>query len=421
MSFVAGFGRFRSVPAPVLALSVLTACGGDSNPTGPLDALPRELTPAEQDVVTAANAFGLDMFGRLVADQPDENVFFSPLSAYFALGMTANGAAGATLDEMRTTLRQTGLSEEEANEAYRGLLDLLLGLDPDVEFSIANAIWHRLGLQVEPAFADASRATFDARVEGVDFADPATAAAINGWVSSETRGNIEKIVDDPGELANTVMFLVNAIFFKGTWQLQFDPDHTRPDAFELLDGTIGTVDMMRNSDIEILRHHVDQDIEVAELLYGRGAFAMTIFLPPRGATPAQLLEGVDAGAWDEWIGTLEETSAIGAVVMPKFKLDWDKKLNDDLAAMGMPLAFGGGADFSRMAPGGEGFFISEVKQKAFVEVDEEGTTAAAVTSVNVVDSAPPEFRVDRPFVFAIRERFSGTLLFLGQVVDPAAG
>lgn len=421
MSCATGLRRFQTVPVVVLALSLLAACSGDSAPTGPLDALPRELTPAERDVVTAANAFGLDMFGRLVADQPDENVFFSPLSAYFALGMTANGAAGATLDEMRTTLRQGGLSEEEANLAYRGLLDLLLGLDPDVEFSIANAIWHRLGLQVEPAFAEASRATFDAAVEGVDFQSPATVSAINDWVSDQTRGRIEKIVDDPGELAHTVMFLVNAIFFKGSWQLQFDPDDTRSDSFELLDGTVGTVEMMRQPDIEILRHHADESLEIAELLYGRGAFAMTILLPPRGTTPAQFLDGVDALRWHGWVDSLEETAAIDAVEMPKFRLEWGKKLNDDLATMGMPLAFGDGADFSRMAPGGEGFFISEVKQKAFVEVNEEGTTAAAVTAVNMADSARPIFRVDRPFVFAIRERFSGTLLFLGQVVDPAAG
>ncbi|MDX1577231.1 MAG: serpin family protein [Gemmatimonadota bacterium] len=408
----------RSRWGVVVALPAVLACG---DPTGPLDRLPRDLTPAERSVVTAANAFGLDLFERLVADQPDENVFFSPLSAYLALGMTANGAADATLAEMRGILRQGGLTEDEANEAYRGLLDLLLGLDSKVELSIANAIWHRLGLPVRPEFVDASRSTFDATVDGVDFRDPATAQAINDWVSDRTRGRIDEIVNSPDDLANTVVFLVNAIFFKGTWQLQFDPDQTRPESFELLDGSFAEVEMMRRKDIEILRHHAGETLEIAELLYGRGAFTMTILLPPRGVSPASLLEGVSPGVWDGWIGRLEETAVIDAVEMPKFRLEWEKKLNHDLSAMGMPLAFSGGADFSRIAPGGEGFFLSEVKQKAFVEVNEEGTTAAAATSVNVADSAKPSFRVDRPFVFAIRERFSGTLLFLGQVVNPAEG
>ena len=372
-------------------------------------------------MVVAANAFGLELFGRLVTEQSEENVFFSPLSAYFALGMTANGAVGETLGEMRAVLQQTGLSEEEANEAYRGLLELMLGLDPAVEFSIANAIWHREGLPVLAEFVATSAETFDATVDGVDFAAPESVDAINAWVSQKTRGRIEKIVDDPGELLDTVMFLVNAIYFKGTWQLQFDPDRTRTDQFALLDGATADVEMMRQSDIEILRHHASEAFEAAELLYGRGAFAMTILLPPEGTSPAEFLADVDATTWSAWVDALEETSSVTEVELPKFRLEWEKTLNDDLAGMGMPLAFGDGADFSRIAPAGEGFFISEVKQKAFVEVNEEGTVAAAVTGVNMADSARPTFRVDRPFVFAIRERFSGTLLFLGQVVNPAAG
>jgi len=403
---------------PIIWTTATIALVGCGDATGLLDRLPRDLTVAEQEVVVAANAFGLDLFGRLVAEQPDENVFFSPLSAYMALSMTANGAASETLEEMRGTLRQARLSEKDANLAYRGLLDLLLGLDPNVEFSIANSIWHRRGLPVLPAFVETSRATFDATVEGLDFGDPASVDAINSWVSRETRGRIEKIVESPGELGNLVMLLANAIYFKGTWQLQFDPARTRPAPFELLDGATVQTPMMRREDIEILRHHADETFEGAELLYGRGAFAMTILLPPEGVAPAQFLAGVNARVWDGWIDSLEDTDAIPEVELPKFRLEWDKLLNEDLKAMGMPRAFTGAADFSRIVEGGGDLFVSEVRQKAFVEVNEEGTEAAAVTSVNIADSARPTFRVDRPFVFAIRERFSGTLLFLGQVVNP---
>lgn len=405
--------RFRL--APVVICAVAIACSGDA--TGPADRLPRALTPAETEVVAAANEFGLDLFGRLVAGQPDENIFFSPLSAYMALGMTANGADGETLAAMRATLRQTGLAEEEANEAYRGLLDLFLGLDSRVRFDIANAIWYRLGLGVRPEFVDLSRTVFDAQVSELDFSDPSAPATINAWVEERTNGRIEELV---GELSpKDVMLLINAITFKGTWRHQFDPDRTRSDAFRLADGSTADVQMMIREGVEGLRHQRRDEFEAAELLYGNGAYAMTIVLPETGTLPADLAGGLDGPAWDAWMAGFEETDAMEQVALPKFRLEWEKRLNDDLIAMGMGVAFGN-ADFSRLAEGGEGFFISKVRQKTFVEVNEEGTEAAAATSVSIADRARPTFRADRPFLFAIRERFSGAILFMGQLVDPTA-
>lgn len=405
----------RSRLAPVVICVVSVACSGDA--TGPADRLPRALTAAETEVVAAANEFGLDLFGRLVADQPDENVFFSPLSAYMALGMTANGADGETLAAMRATLRQTGLAEEEANDAYRGLLDLFLGLDSRVRFDIANSIWYRLGLGVRPEFVDLSRTVFDARVSGLDFSDPSAPATINAWVEERTNGRIKDLV---GKLSpQDVMLLINAIYFKGTWRHQFDPDRTRSDLFQLPDGGTADVEMMTREGVEGLRHQHRDEFEAAELLYGSGAYAMTIVLPEAGTLPADLAGGLDGPTWDAWMAGFEETDAIEQVALPKFRLEWEKRLNDDLIAMGMGVAFGD-ADFSRLAEGGEGFFISKVRQKAFVEVNEEGTEAAAATSVSIADRARPTFRADRPFLFAIRERFSGAILFMGQLVDPSA-
>lgn len=397
-----------------LATAVLASCTSN---VGPLDELPRNLTPAEQTVVSEANAFGLDLFGRLAADDREGNVFLSPLSAYMALGMVANGASGETLEGIRATLHQSGLDEAQANEAYRGLLDLLLTLDPKVDLEIANAIWYRLGLHVRSTFEEQSQRTFDAAVEGLDFADPASVDVINGWVRDRTRNRIDEIVSElPPEL---VMLLVNAVYFKGSWQTEFDVDRTHDAGFTLLDETVVNVPMMLRPDVEMLRYQRGDAFEAAELLYGNGAFVMTVIVPSGGAAPADLMASLDASTWDGWMNDFEEVASFGQVLLPKFRIEWEEVLNDQLAAMGMSRAFSTSADLSRLFDEDQDLMISRVKQKSFVDVNEEGTEAAAVTSVGVgVTSAPPGFRVDRPFVFAIRERFSGTVLFIGQVLDP---
>lgn len=410
-------GDATRVRATVLVAALLGIGGlGCSDAFGPLDSLPRDLTPAERAVSSSANDFGLALFHELAADQPGENLFFSPLSAYLALGMTANGAAGPTLDAMRATLRQGGLTEPEANEAYRSLVDLLLGLDPRVEFTIANSIWYRLGLPVRPDFVELSRGTFDAEVRGLDFDDPASVEIINGWVEERTAGRIKELV---AELEpQDVMLLINAIYFKGDWEEQFDPERTRDAPFRLLDGSYVEAPMMTRRDVKTLRYQEREAFTAVDLLYGRGAFSMTVILPAEGTAPADLMAAVDPATWDEWMAGFEETDRIGQVELPKFRLEWEKSLEDALRALGMGIAFGD-ADFSRLAEGGEGLYISDVRQKAFVDVNEEGTEAAAATSVSLADRGVPTFRADRPFLFAIRERFSGTVLFLGQLLDPS--
>lgn len=421
--FLPGLLRPAALPAFPALLVVLGLPGcGDGSPGAlePLQELPRELTVAEREVVSSSNAFGLELFGRLADEHRDENLVFSPLSAHLALGMTANGANGETLAAMRETLGQGGLSEEEANGAYRGLLDLLPSLDPGVELEIANSIWHRLALPVRPAFVDLSRRTFDAEVRGLDFGDPGAADSINDWVEDRTRGKITDLIDRirPDE----VMFLVNAVYFRGEWRFEFDPDETREAPFRRPDGSSVDVPMMSRDFAEV-RHQRTDAFEAVDLPYGRGAYVMTLLLPAEGTAPADLLDGLDAETWASWMDGFAETRA--RVSLPRFRVEWEKLLNDALKAMGMEVAFDPDrADLLRLVEEGfpENLYISRVKQKAFIEVDEEGTEAAAATSVGVgVTSAPPTFRADRPFLYAIRERFSGTVLFIGQVTDPTAG
>ncbi|HJR35990.1 MAG TPA: serpin family protein [Gemmatimonadales bacterium] len=393
------------------------ACSGPTEQSGPpplLTGLPRSLSSAEQRIVSAGNQFAFDLFRAVQRAGPGENLFLSPTSASMALGMTLNGAAGTTLDSMRVALAMAGVPIEEINAGYRSLIDLLRGLDSRVEFAIANSIWARQGMPFAPAFLEAGKTTFDAEIRAMDFGAPATLTTINQWVSEQTRGKIPTILDriEP----DNVMFLINAIYFKGAWRLAFDPARTQQLPFHSADGTSRNVPTMR-LDPEPLRHASAEGHEVVELLYGNGAFVMTLVLPAAGRSLTELTEGLDAARWAEWTGALAEHKL--GLALPRFKLEYKRELKDDLSALGMRVAFDPDrADFSGMlgGPVAGNLYISKVIQKTFVDVDEEGTTAAAATSVGIsVTSAPLTIQFDRPFLFAIRERHSGTILFVGQV------
>lgn len=406
----------------LIALAAATAgCGGLTGPDArePLTELPRELSVAERSLIASGNDFGLDLFSRLAAQTPEENVVFSPLSAYLALGMTANGAEGETLAGMRATLRQEGLSEEEANRAFRDLTTLLLGLDGGVDLRLANSIWHDELFPVRPAFVELSSTFFDAAVRALDFDAPDAPETINAWVEGATGGKIEELIDriDPLE----VMFLINTLYFQGDWSEPFDPDRTRLGEFRRLDGSTVEVEMMHGA--RPVRTQRREEFHAVELFYGREAFSMVVLLPPEGTPPGELVRGVDGDRWDAWMEGFADAEA--TLTLPRFRLTWKETLNERLQEMGMERAFGNEAEFGRLmeggAPPGE-LRISRVQQKTFIEVNEEGTEAAAATSVGVITvSEPPPFEVDRPFLFAIRERFSGTILFLGQVTDPTGG
>ncbi len=389
-------------------------CGDD--PIGPLEeitGLPRDLTAAEEDLIQADNAFGLKLFREVHArEDAGKNMFISPLSVAMALGMTYNGAVSMTQEAMQETLELQNLSLEEVNGAYRDLIDLLSGLDRSVQFLLANSIWYRQGLQVREDFLDVNREFFDAQVRALDFSSPDAAPTINDWVKENTNGRIEDIVADP-IAANVVMFLINAIYFKGDWTNRFDSDLTRDATFNLADGGQRQVPMMSHREPIDAGVYWESEFLALDLPYGGKAYSMTILLPSPGSDLASLVSSLDAGRWGGIVGGLATTQV--SVTMPKFKLEYELELNDALKALGMEVAFTPGADFSNIAPG---IWIDKVKHKTFVEVNEEGTEAAAATSVVMVESAPPQIVIDRPFLFAFRERFSGTILFMGLIMDP---
>ncbi len=400
-----------------LAVAITAGCA-DAGPTGPITHLPRDLTASETHLVAASNGFAFRLLQEVALRQsPDANVFISPLSVSMALGMTWNGAAGTTEQAMQSTLGLAGMSRDDINQSYRSLIDLLRGLDSKVAFTLANSIWYRQGFSFEPAFFDVTRTFFDAQVTGLDFGAPSAVQTINDWVNAQTQGKITEIVD--GIPLDVVMYLINAIHFKGDWVNRFDASLTRADSFTLADGSSVSVPMMGYAvPVPVRSAWVDGAL-ILDLRYGGGAYSMTIVLPPEGAAMDSVVAALASERWDGWIDALDSVTA--GVRMPKFKLEFEDSLNGALTAMGMGIAFSGAADFSRMSAGG-GLYIDEVLHKTYVDVNEEGTEAAAVTSVSMVSSCcgPPWYVIDRPFLFVIRERFSGTILFMGRIMNPAA-
>lgn len=413
--------RFR--PLLVAAALIAAACGTQEPITSsPITALPRSLTSGEAKLIAADNRFAFTLFRAVAEDTRDRlpNLFVSPLSVALALGMTYNGAAGATEEAMRRTLELEGMSLPEVNEASRSLIALLRGLDPGVRFLIGNSIWYREGFAVEQSFLDANRTYFDAEVSGLDFASPAAPQRINDWVARRTEGLITEIVESPLP-DHAMMYLINAIYYKGDWTHRFDRNRTTPLPFHLADGSTVQVPMMRSAITLPVRAHRDAGVDVVELPYGGQAFAMIVVMPRDPAALDTLVAGLTAERWNDWVARLDSTSLY--VSLPKFRLVNDLKLVLPLTALGMGIAFDcippEMADFTRMHQPQEAC-ITNVKHKTYVDVNEEGTEAAAVTSVEIgVTSAPPAIVVDRPFLFAIRERLSGTILFLGAIRNPA--
>jgi serine protease inhibitor len=382
----------------------------------PITALPRSLSVAERRIIDASNDFGIDLLRAVRAANPDSTIFLSPLSASMALGMAMNGATGDTRSQMQEVLGFGDLTPDQINESYRDLIELLDGLDDRVDFRLVNAIFHRDSFQMEIPYLDLVQLYFGARLEGLDFDDPATVDHMNDWVRQATEDRIDGIVQAPIDPL-TVAFLMNAIYFKGDWSNQFDPDDTYTGSFWVDGVEVPGVRYMTQHDTLPTRGNATW--QAVDLPYGGGAWAMTIAVPRPGheldAVLADLESVLDPAA--AWNSTGIE------IHIPRFELEWGRKLNDDLIGLGMVDAFDDVlADFTPMYRFArrDGLHIAEVKQKTFLKVDEVGTEAAAVTSVQMMLSCacgPPVFRADRPFLIAIRERLSGTVMFAGVIVQ----
>ena len=366
------------------------------------------------------SAFGFALYREILKERPGENIFVSPASVGFALAMTYNGAQGTTIQDMAKILGIAGRSLGEINRTDSLLISATNTPMKGVELSIANSLWARQGLDFNKDFLARNKRFYGAEVRSIDFASPQAAPQINGWVAEKTKDKIKEIVDSIDE--SSILFLINAIYFKGTWTKEFDKEATREETFYLPGGGERARPMMRQGG-EYL-YLKGNGFQAAGLPYGEGRMSMYLFLPDERAGLDEFHAQLSAEGWDAWMGSFAQKS--GRIVLPRFKLEFKAKLKTALTNLGMGIAFDGDrANFAAMIKrAGANAYIEDVVHKTFVEVNEKGTEAAAATSVemrltSVMEPEKPfEMICDHPFFFAIRDNETGLVLFMGSIVNP---
>ena len=370
--------------------------------------------------VTASQTdFAFDLLKTVAKDTNETgNIFLSPISASLALTMTMNGADGETWEEMRQTLGYDNADREEINATCRALIEELYSLCGDIEFNLAHSIWFNDNFTLQDEFQRLNRDYFQAMIETLDFSRVDYCVnTINSWVEAQTRDRIQDLVKPDDISPLTMMLLINAVYFKANWQYQFDPEDTGQDDFDLPDGSSLPCEMMKIKGK--FDYYADDDLQAIDLPYANEHYSMTILLPKAGSTDS-LLQRINQSDLNNILGSMQQDSV--NVFLPKFELEYEKSLVKALMNMGMIKAFGA-ADFSRMFQEiKEGIFISEVRQKSFLKVEETGTEAAAATVVIIKRSGVNDeimMRIDHPFLLFIREKRSGTILFCGKIIQPA--
>lgn len=395
-------------------LFCLGSCKKDHDANDPEPGKDLLLTSIEQQQAVADNNFSLKLLKQVATTSPtDKNLMLSPLSISMAIAMTSNGSNGATLEGIRNTLGFNGFNEAQINTYYQHLITDLPELDPKSTIKIANSIWYRNSFEVAAPFLQTNTNYYKAAIEALDFNDPASATKINGWVNSQTNGKIPTIIEEIP--ANAVMYLINAVYFKSIWQYPFDKSKTAKSAFYTSPSSAVQADFMNAK--TTFKMGAKADASVYELPYGNGNYSMVMVLPAANKSVYDLVSTLDNAKWNGWLSNLNTVTR--DISMPKFKFKYDITLNETLKSLGMATAFDENlADFTRINSKG-GLYISKVKHKSFIEVNEEGTEAAAATSVEISFTSVTEPAVvNRPFLFAIREVKTGLILFSGLVNNP---
>lgn len=412
--------------ATLIAISAISCSSSASSQNPKLEISPVTRTPtrvAERSkpvqavnpkIVEANTKFGFKLFSEVLKQDRNKNVFVSPSSVAIALSMAYNGANGETKAAMAKALEFQGMTLEQVNQAHSDLRAALEQADPKVQLSIANSLWAKQGVAFNPGFLERNTKFYDAKVKSLDFNQPSAPDEINSWVKEGTRGKIPKIIDriNPDD----VMFLINAIYFKGQWTDEFDKNNTQTRPFSLTNGSKKQVPLMKRQGK--YRYAETDQFQAISLPYGDRRLSMYVFLPKSNL--AEFQRTLTAQNWQTWMRQF--SSRDGEIQLPRFKMDYEVELKAALSAIGMGVAFDDAADFSGLSKATTK--IDQVKHKTFVEVNEEGTEAAAVTSIGIVptslpiEQAPFKMIVDRPFFCAIRDNRTGEILFMGSIVNP---
>lgn len=370
---------------------------------------------AASRMAAGANRLGFRLLQEAARRRPGENVLISPVSLALALGMVCNGAEGGTRTALEHALGLEGLSPADRNRAALELRTGLLSADPRVRVALAGSLWARQGVQLRPAFVETNRKYFGAAVRTLDFTSAAAAPIVNGWVFGQTRGRIGNIVRRSDFSEDLLLLLLDTLYFNGEWSRPFDRTRTREGVFRTANGGRRSVPMMtRSGTMEYVR---DPRFQAVRLPYGGGRMGMYVFLPEEGTAVEALGAELTSERWQEWRSRFRE--APGELTLPRFRIDHEAELRESLSALGLASLFSPEeAELRGICH--QAVAISQVRQRTSLTVNEEGTEAAAATSVGVARALVVPFRmvVDRPFLCAIADGRTGALLFLGYVSDP---
>lgn len=402
------------------AVSLLTAC--DSAVTNPDDNPYEEFVPtggsgaiqlrsALLPQANRDNEFALKLFKNMASGSNDSNIVVSPLSISIALGMAWNGATDETKAEMSSLLAMTNTPDSIVNQYYEVMQKSLPVVDSATTVNIANSLWYTDRFSVRPSYLQLNQKYFDANIRSIDFMQPWAKDTINAWVDAKTNHLIPSIVE---ETRSQVMFLINAVYFKGAWAIPFDPKQTYSGTFAKQTGGSANVKMMALTDT--VRYTETNDAQWLDMAYGNGAYSMTLVLPKPGFSTNSVLSSLTVSTWNTAIESLALRKV--GISMPRFKVECTFGLKETLKSLGMKKAFTEYAEFSGISE--ESLAISDVKHKTYVEVTEKGTTAAAVTVIGMFTTSMPDypfFTANKPFLFFIRENGSKTILFAGKMAD----
>ena len=404
--------KIRSLQTFIVVLFAVNSCDifdpGDNPPK------PIEMNKKAAEIIDAGDQFAFELFHQTCSLSTKENIMISPLSVSYALGMTYNGAADSTLEAFKNVLHFGELTNLEVNETYKDLMNQLVHLDDQVLFSIANSIWYRQGANVLKEFIAANQEYFDAAVRELDFSDPKSVDIINDWIADKTNDKIQDMLDYIP--SDAYMYLVNAIYFKATWKYEFDKDNTYSGTFYKEDETTSQADFMKIKGNFYYTLHTGYS--AVELPYGDSAFSMVALLPAEGSSVSELIAMLDRDAWNtrHTYSSPQEVQ----VELPKFKYEFKTLMNDHLKNLGLGVAFDGGADFSRITEETD-LYISRVIHQTCIDVNEEGTEAAAATIVEMRETSagePLTIRFNKPFLYIIKENSTGAIMFMGKVGQP---
>lgn len=408
--------NFKKTAALLMIMTLFFISCKKNDDNLPTEPVPINLTQDQVTIVGSENSFAFDIFSKVLNSAgPGTNVIISPMSVSYALSMTVNGANSTTRDSIIKALKLNGITPESLNISYRDLTKALLSVDKRVLISIANSVWIRDNFVVKQDFIDILKNYYDAESGSFDINDPAAPDKINNWIDAKTNGLIRNMIDRIKD--NTVMFLINAIYFKGKWQSQFDKAKTIDMPFYSAGGSSTDVPMMKQeSEFKV---YEGTGFVLAEFPYGQGNFVMDVILPVNQEGTNNLPPVITDASFNSWISLMHNMKV--DLSFPRFKFGFKAQLKDILTAMGMGIAFTEGADFTNISEQYD-LLIDDVTHQAFIETNEEGTEAAAATVVTVgVTSMPQilELKLDHPFIYFIRETTSNSILFMGRVADPS--